>query len=363
MITSTLYPPIWLEQLPQIDCVVIGVNAEATLRRCLSSIIECDYPREALNIIYVDGGSIDESIAIAESFAEIRIVRLNLEHPTPGLGRNAGWKAGLAPLVQFMDSDTLLDKNWFRRAVKEFQADVGAVAGNRKEIHPEHSVYNWIGDLEWNGSPGDAECFGGDVLIRRQVLEETCGYDDGLVGGEDPELSIRIRSAGWRIRQLDIDMTRHDLAMTRVSQYWKRAYRSGYAFAAVIDRCSAKSIPFWRKEFHRIIMRGGGFFCFNSFSALVLLLFPATLETFTLMTILSGAGLFLLLYPRIFRVNYFMKSKQLEREQARIYAWHCSLVVIPDILGVARFYLGKLLNRPLRNRRRKLATSTLQAQT
>ena len=287
MITPTQYPPIWPNQPPEIDCVVIGVNAEATLRRCLTSIITCDYPRELINITYVDGGSIDESIAIAESLAGVRTIRLNPEHPSPGLGRNAGWKTGVAPLVQFMDSDTVLDNKWFGTAVKEFQADVGAVAGNRNEIHPEQSVYNWIGNLEWNGSPGDAECFGGDVLIRRQALEETCGYDDELIGGEDPELSVRIRSAGWRIRQLDIDMTLHDLAMTRFTQYFRRVYRSGYAFAAVIDRCSGKGIKFWRKEFQRIIMRGGGFLGFNLLSLLVLLLFPTTLETLILTAILS----------------------------------------------------------------------------
>jgi len=350
------------EPLREIDCVVIGVNAEATLHRCLTSILECDYPEDAINIVYVDGGSFDNSIGIAESLPGIQTVRLNPDHPSPGLGRNAGWKAGSAPLVQFLDSDTVLDKNWFRTAVKEFLPDIGAVAGNRNEMDPEQSVYNWIGSLEWNGGPGDAESFGGDVMIRRRVLEASDGYDEELVGGEDPELSLRIRSAGWRIKQLDSDMTRHDLAMTRFSQYWKRAYRSGYAFAAVIDRSSERNISFWRTEYKRIIIRGGGFLGFSFLSALVLLALSTTLQTLLLSVSLFAAALFLLLYPRLCRVHYFMEDKKLERQQARVYAWHCSLVVLPDILGVIRFYLGKFCNRPLRNRRKKLATSTLQTQ-
>jgi cellulose synthase/poly-beta-1,6-N-acetylglucosamine synthase-like glycosyltransferase len=362
MTITTQYPATWREQLPEIDCVVIGVNASATLHRCLSSIINCDYPPDALNIVYVDGGSIDESIAIAESFTNVRIVRLDLEHPTPGRGRNRGWKAGVAPLVQFLDSDTVLDKDWFRSAVKQFHADVGAVAGNRNEIHPEKSVYNWIGNLEWNGRPGDAECFGGDVLIRRQALEETCGYDDELVGGEDPELSVRIRSFGWRIRQIDAAMTSHDLAMTTFTQYFRRVYRSGYAFAAVIDRCSDMGVMFWRKEFRRILIRGGGFVGFSFLAVLAFLLLPPTLETLISALLLLGSALVLLFYPRLFRVDYFMEDKQLNRSQAQVYAWHCSLVVLPDIVGVARYYLGKTFNRPLRNSRRKLTTSTLQPQ-
>jgi cellulose synthase/poly-beta-1,6-N-acetylglucosamine synthase-like glycosyltransferase len=264
--------------------------------------------------------------------------------------------------VQFLDSDTVVDKHWFRKAVAEFLPDIAAIAGNRIEMHPEQSVYNWIASLEWNGASGDVESFGGDVLVQREVLENTGGYDEELVGGEDPELSLRIRLAGWRIRLLDVDMTRHDLAMTKVSQYWKRAYRSGYAFAAVIDRHSDQDTAFWRTEFRRIVRRGGGFIIFSFLSLLTALVFPLASNTLLLILALQTAALFLLFYPRLLRVSYFMQDKQLNRKQAQVYAWHCSLVVIPDILGVARFYLGKLLNRPLRNKRRKLATSTLQPQ-
>jgi cellulose synthase/poly-beta-1,6-N-acetylglucosamine synthase-like glycosyltransferase len=362
MIPDMQNPLGYPEQLPEIDCVVIGVNAEATLYRCLNSILECSYPRQFLNIIYVDGGSHDGSISIAESLPGVHTVRLNLDFPSPGLGRNAGWKAGSAELVQFLDSDTVLDKDWLRTAVTAFEPDIAAVAGYREEMHPEHSVYNWIGSLEWNGKPGDADSFGGDVMIRRQVLEDSGGYDEQLVGGEDPELSLRIRSAGWRLKQLDSNMTLHDLAMTRFSQYWKRAYRSGYGFAAVIDKYSSTGMPFWQKEFHRIVVRGGGFWVLSLLSVLLILLFPVKLQIVSAAVIFESAALFLLLYPRFFRVSYFMRDKQLERKQARVYAWHCSLVVLPDILGVARFYLGKFCNRPLRNRRKKLATSTFQPQ-
>ncbi len=346
--------------LPEVDCVVIGVNASSTLARCLLSIRECNYPQDKINIFYVDGGSVDDSISIAESIQGVRIVSLTPEYPTPGLGRNAGWKAGSSTFVQFLDSDTVLDAKWLREAITEFPSDVAAVSGYRQEMHPDHSVYNWIGSLEWNGKPGDAGSFGGDVLVRRPVLMETGGYDEVLVGGEDPELSRRIRSAGWRLRQLEINMTYHDLAIFRFSQYWKRAYRSGYGFAAVVDRFSDTDSLFWQKEFKRIVMRGGGFVGLSATVLIILLFCPSTLNYFVVAALLQAAALFLLLYPRIFRVRYFMEDKQLSRNQARVYAWHCSIVVLPDIFGVGRYYLGKLCKRPLRNKRSKLATASGQ---
>ena len=342
--------------LPHIDCVIIGVNAAATLERCLTSIQSCSYPQDRLHIYYVDGGSTDASLAIARRMAGIPTLALNPEFPTPGLGRNAGWRAGDSPLIQFLDSDTILHPDWLKRGIMALSADYAAVKGNRCEIYPERSVYNWIASLEWNGPAGDAECFGGDVLVRREVLVATGGYDEALVGGEDPELSRRIRLAGGQILQLDTDMTMHDLAMTGVRQYWKRAYRSGYAFAAVIDRFAQEKNPFWGKEFRRILVRGGG-----SLGLLGLALILGVATPISLGTVLGLAvlGLGLLLFPRIFRVEYFRCDKHISHAQARTYAWHCSLVVIPDICGVARYYFGKALNRPLRNRRNRLATATL----
>jgi cellulose synthase/poly-beta-1,6-N-acetylglucosamine synthase-like glycosyltransferase len=345
------------KRLPAIDCVVIGVNAAATLERCLASIFKSDYPDNLLKVIYVDGGSHDSSIAIAKQIPAVHIIALHPEYPTPGLGRNGGWKAGDAPFVQFLDSDTILDPSWLRKGVAALEDDIAAVKGNRLEIHPEHSVFNWIGSLEWNGEPGESESFGGDVLVRRQALEESRGYDEELVGGEDPELSRRIRFAGWRILHLDTDMTRHDLAMTTIRQYWKRAYRSGYAFAAVIDRFADTPAPFWKKELRRIIVRGGGFVICTLLGLICSGVSLFWLGALPPALIFMCLGLLLLFFPRIFRVKYFQEDKKISHDQAKVYAWHCSLVVVPDIFGVCRFHLGKLLNRPLRNKRSSLATA------
>jgi len=345
--------------LPAIDCVVIGVNASATLVRCLESIRAADYPRDRLTVFYVDGGSHDRSLELAGSLPGVKVIALNPEYPTPGLGRNCGWQAGEAPLVQFLDSDTVLDPGWLQRAVAAMTDDVAAVMGYRREMHTEASVFNWIGSLEWNGRAGEAESFGGDVLIRRAVLIATGGYDEELVGGEDPELSRRIRLSGWRILQLDMDMTSHDLAMTTVGQYWRRAYRSGYAFAAVIDRFAGNSSPFWQKEFRRIVVRGGGFIgC--TMLGLLLAVSPLVGSMAAISApVFLMAGVLLLLFPRLFRVEYFQEDKRITSAQAKIYAWHCSLVVVPDIFGVMRYYFGKLLGKPLRNKKNRLATAAM----
>ncbi len=335
---------------PHIDCVVIGVNCEKTLGRCLDSIMGSDYPADRLHVYYADGGSSDSSLEVAHSHPGVTPIALRPEHPAPGLGRNAGWRKGSSPLVQFLDSDTLLDPGWLKKgAAAMTRSEIGAVMGLRSEMHPEKSVYNWIGDLEWNGPAGDADCFGGDVMVRREALETTGGYDEVLVGGEDPELSRRVIRAGWRIVRLPEPMTRHDLAMYRAGQYLKRAFRSGYGFAAVREREARLGSDFWQHAMRKITVRGGGFAVSVLVAALLAAGGSAVSAATGLLCLAVGTGL--LFRPRLFLVNQFKRQHNLTTRQARRYAWHCSVVVLPQVLGVARFYLGKWAKRPLRNRR------------
>lgn len=340
-----------------VDCVIIGVNSEKTLERCIRSILEGSYPADLIRIFYADGGSTDRSTTIARQFASVTVLELNPEYPTPGLGRNAGWKAGSAPFVQFLDSDTIMDPSWLALSAKTMHEnpELGAVRGYRREMHPERSFYNWLGDLEWNDRPGLSQSFGGDVLIRRKALEETGGYDETLVGGEDPELGWRISRAGWKILMLDALMTRHDLAMLKASQYLRRAYRSGYGFAAVQTRIAPTGDSFWKAEQRRITTKGGGFIAGVAGALLIPILQHNLRGTMLSLLSLSG-GLFLLFKPRITKVGQFMREQQLNRTDAKKYAWHCSLVVLPQLFGIIRYHAGQLTGNPLRNRRNTLKT-------
>ena len=96
---------------PSIDVVVIGLNSEKTLARCLESVWNCAYPRTKLTLIYADGGSTDSSVSIAQSF-DCELARIDAGSPTPGKQRNAGWRLGSAQYIQFLDSDTVMDPEW-----------------------------------------------------------------------------------------------------------------------------------------------------------------------------------------------------------------------------------------------------------
>jgi hypothetical protein len=72
-------------------------------------------------------------------------------------------------------------------------------------------------------------------MTRARAVEVVGGYRDEVIAGEDDELCVRLRAAGWLIWRLDHNMGMHDAAMTRFGQWWRRTVRSGYAFAQGAD--------------------------------------------------------------------------------------------------------------------------------
>ncbi len=213
--------------------VAIGRNEGERLRACLSSVV-----RAAQIVVYVDSGSTDESVAMARQMGvEVVVLPTDVVF-TAALARNAGWRRALelAPeieFVQFVDGDCAVDPAWLAtaRGFLVEHADVVAVCGRRRERFPERSIYNLLCDLEWAATPGESKACGGDVMMRAVGLQAVNGYNPRLIAGEEPELCLRLRAKGWRVWRLDAEMTLHDAAMTRISQWWKRSMRAGYTFA------------------------------------------------------------------------------------------------------------------------------------
>ncbi len=216
-----------------VGIVAIGRNEGDRLRPCLRSI------RHASDrVVYVDSGSVDDSVELAHSFG-VEVVELDPSRPfTAARGRNAGLDRVLAlwpdtRFIQFVDGDCELDPSWIGAALATFVSapDVAVVCGRRRERYPERTVFNWLCDIEWSGAAGLVDTCGGDALMRVQPLLAVNGYTEELIAGEDDDVCYRIRRQGWQILRLDDEMTLHDIAMTTIQQWWQRNRRSGHAGA------------------------------------------------------------------------------------------------------------------------------------
>lgn len=217
---------------PRIGAVAIGRNEGERLIRCLASLTPV-----AGRVVYVDSGSTDGSVAAARALGA-EVVEIDLSVPfTAARARNEGLarlaEGGMPPLVQFVDGDCELLPEWIPAATAFLDAhpEVAVVCGRRRERHPQATLWNRLIDREWDTPVGEARACGGDALMRAEAVQAVGGFDPTLIAGEEPELCVRLRQAGWRVWRLDAEMTLHDAAMTRFGQWWRRASRAGHAFA------------------------------------------------------------------------------------------------------------------------------------
>lgn len=223
---------------PRIGAVAIGRNEGERLRRCLASLEPSGMP-----VVYVDSASTDGSAELAHSRGAV-VVPLALDRPfTAARARAAGYAAlrkahPQLEFVFFVDGDCEVDAGWPDAAMAFLDAEptFAAVCGRRRERDPAASPYNAVMDREWATPPGEAEACGGDAVYRTAAYDAVGGFDPLMLAGEEPELCARMRSEGWRIMRLDTPMTLHDAAMTHISQWWRRAVRSGYGYAQAWTR-------------------------------------------------------------------------------------------------------------------------------
>ena len=238
------------ESVLLVSVVVIGRNEGTRLERCLTSVNTMCCEDFRTELIYVDSGSTDNSVELANKLGATTI-ELTSVHPTAALGRNAGWCLAQGKFVLFLDGDTVLDPYFVTRSLPDFTGNTAVVWGNRRELYPWGSIYQSVLDLDWMYAAGNSAFCGGDALFRRDVLEYTQGFDVKLIAGEEPELCRRILALGYVIEHVDRAMTGHDLGITRFGQYWRRATRAGHAYAEISDRFASSSDPFWQRESRR----------------------------------------------------------------------------------------------------------------
>ncbi|HDY85268.1 hypothetical protein LCGC14_0480330 [marine sediment metagenome] len=316
-----------------VGAVIIGRNEGQRLINCIESL-----KSDIQHIIYVDSGSSDNSLQEALD-RNVNCVSLDLNTPfTAARARNAGAqylvdKCPEIEFIQFIDGDCVVQAGWVDMAYQYLldNVDYAVACGRRRERFPEHSIYNQLCDIEWNTPIGEAKSCGGDALIRVSAFTQVGGYNSVLIAGEEPEMCFRLREKGWKIVRLDSEMTLHDAAMTRVSQWWNRAKRAGFAYAHGYFLHGQSTEKYNYKATKSILLWGG--------------VFPLTIILLALLL----TPFFLLLfcfYPlQIFRLSIKNISHNMSIINGVSYAVSNVCGKFPQFMGVMRFAKNHLLGR------------------
>ncbi len=133
---STLYRPSKDHGLrPPVAIIMPAFNEEEAIEASLTSLLQLDYPPELLEIVAVNDGSTDETLARMTRVADAAGGRVQVIDLGRNRGKRAAMAAGIratdAEIIAFVDSDSVVEPDAMSKLLQGFHDPrVGAICGH-----------------------------------------------------------------------------------------------------------------------------------------------------------------------------------------------------------------------------------------
>ncbi len=188
---------------PRVSVVVCAYDAERTIDQCLASLAVLNYPD--YEVIVVNDGSRDRTLAIAESHGYCRII--SQSNRGLSVARNVGAAAATGEIVAYTDSDCVADPDWLSYLVAKMEASNLAACGGPNFPPPEDTLVPAVVAVAPGGpthvllSDEIAEHIAGcNMAFRREALMQLGGFDPIYrAAGDDVDICWRFQDAGYVI--------------------------------------------------------------------------------------------------------------------------------------------------------------------
>ena len=197
--------------LPGVSYVIPVLNEVAYVEDAIHTILGQDYAGEK-ELILALGPSSDGTTELVQRLAagDRRIVAVLNDDTDIPVGLNLAIRASKHPIIVRVDAHSELEPSYTRRAIATLNrtgaANVGGVMRARGKTPFQSAVaraYNsrfGLGGGSYHGGaeegPAESAYLG---VFRREVLDEVNLFDESVRRGEDWELNLRIRNAGYSV--------------------------------------------------------------------------------------------------------------------------------------------------------------------
>ena len=199
-------------EAPFISLVLPVRNEEKYIRQCAESLFLQDYPKERMEVLFVDGCSTDRTVEILEAMrAEHPLLRV-LENPdrTVPYAMNVGIRESRGEYIVRMDAHAEYASDYVSGCIRALQSvecdNAGGVCVTRGRgyvgeaiagaLSTPFGVGNSMFRLDVRSGYVDTVPFG---AFRRDLFERIGLYDERLTRNQDNELNYRIRKSGGKI--------------------------------------------------------------------------------------------------------------------------------------------------------------------
>lgn len=198
------------EEYPSISVLVPAYNEEGYVGRAIQSLLDADYPRGKFEVIVVDDGSTDGTLAEARSFASENVTVVTKRNGGKYSALNYGLLFAESEIIVTVDADSIVAGDALREIVTPFELreNIGAVASN-VTIWNRDSLVTRCQQLEYsigvNIYRRMLDQFGIVLVVpgclgayRREALEDVFAYDPETLT-EDFDVTLKVLSSGRRV--------------------------------------------------------------------------------------------------------------------------------------------------------------------
>jgi glycosyltransferase involved in cell wall biosynthesis len=205
--------------------IIPAKNEQGYLPACLASLAQLDYPPSGYEVLVIDNGSTDNTVAIAQQYGVQVFVRPELT--IAGL-RNFGASNAQGRFLVFLDADCTVAPNWLTAASLWLgQADVCCFGGPpevpKEGTWVQHAWFivrckhHTVEDVEWLESM--------NMFARRESFDQADGFDESLTTCEDYDLSLRLKQHGRIVADKRVRAVHHGEAATLSHFFRKECWR------------------------------------------------------------------------------------------------------------------------------------------
>jgi len=205
----------------QVSVVIPVRNRPDLLTECLSSLSTQDFPLNDFEILICDDGSTEDLqsviYGVGRTIPYLRLLRQ--KHKGPGAARNLGIHDSTAPIILFLDSDVVPDKDLVSKLVTALnqnpewmgvEAKIKSAGGNPCPL--------WDAPVCDDGRRYHTAA----IAYRREALVKAGGFDETfkLPACEDVDLAARILGMG-SIGFTPEAIAHHPIRLVRLKTHWR----------------------------------------------------------------------------------------------------------------------------------------------
>lgn len=193
---------------PSVAIVVPCYNEAAGVRATLESLLALEYPEEKLEIIVVDDGSTDDTLAIARTFESRGIRVLPKENGGKHTAMNLALAHTDAELIGCLDADSIVKPDALQHAVAAFSDERVAAVTPAIHVKDPKTWLQHMQEVEYRlalfnrfvlASLGSAFITPGPFSFFRASIVRSLGGWRHAHSTEDMEMAMRIQEAGYAI--------------------------------------------------------------------------------------------------------------------------------------------------------------------